>query len=138
MGVRCLEENECQSQMEMKIKKLKIGVISREDYKKRTIAIARGDYSPKRGEPKIWFESVQSMAQVLSSENQKLLKIINEHNPASLKELEEVSGRKRSNLSRTLKTMSRYGIVELVKHERKVKPVVKATDFKVEFGLNTP
>ena len=122
----------------MTVKKIKIGIISREAYKKRTIAIARGDYKPKRGEPKVWFESVQSMAQVLSSENQELLKIINECKPESLKELELVSGRKRSNLSRTLKTLSRYGIVELVKQERKVKPVVKATDFNVEFGLNTP
>ena len=119
-------------------KKIKIGIISREAYEKRTIAIARGDYKPKRSEPKVWFESVQSMAQVLSSENQELLKIINECKPESLTELELVSGRKRSNLSRTLKTLSRYGIVELVKQERKVKPVVKATDFNVEFGLNTP
>jgi len=95
-------------------KTIKIGVISRENYKKRTIAIARGEYKPKRGEPKVWFES-----------------------PESLKELEVISGRKRSNLSRTLKTMSRYGIVGLVKQERAVKPIVKATDFKVEFGLNT-
>ena len=116
---------------------VKIGVISREDYKKRTIAIARGDYKPKRGEPKVWFESVQSMAQVLSSENQELLRIINEQKPESLKALELASGRKRSNLSRTLKTMSRYGIVDLVKQNRTVKPVVKATDFRVEFGLNT-
>jgi len=111
--------------------------MSRENYKKRTIAIARGEYKPKRGEPKVWFESVQSMAQVLSNENQELLRIINEQKPKSLKELELVSGRKRSNLSRTLKTMSRYGIVDLVKQERAVKPIVKATDFKVEFGLNT-
>ena len=122
----------------MTVKKIKIGIISREAYRKRTIAIARGDYKLKRGEPKVWFESVQSMAQVLSSENQELLKIINKYKPESLKELELVSGRKRSNLSRTLKTLSRYGIVELVKQERKVKPVVKATDFNVEFGLNTP
>jgi len=122
----------------MTVKKIKIGIISREAYKKRSIAIAKGDYRPKRGEPKVWFESVQSMAQVLSSENQELLKIINECKPESLKELELVSGRKRSNLSRTLKTLSRYGIVELIKQERKVKPVVKATDFNVEFGLNTP
>ena len=122
----------------MTIKKIKIGIISREAYKKRTIAIARGDYKPKRSEPKVWFESVQSMAQVLSSENQELLKIINECKPESLTELELVSGRKRSNLSRTLKTLSRYGIVELVRQERKVKPVVKATDFNVVFGLNTP
>ena len=118
-------------------KTIKIGIISRENYKKRTIAIAKGEYKPKRGEPKIWFESVQSMAQILSSENQELLRIINDQKPESLKALEVVSGRKRSNLSRTLKTMSRYGIVELVKQERAVKPIVKATDFKVEFGLNT-
>ena len=118
-------------------KTIKIGVLSREKYKKRTIAIAKGEYKPKKGEPKVWFESVQSMAQVLSSENQELLRIINEREPKSLKELELLTGRKRSNLSRTLKTMSHYGIVELVKQDRAVRPVVKATDFKVEFGLNT-
>ena len=53
-------------------KTIKIGIISRENYKNRTIAIARGKYEPKRGEPKVWFESVQSMAQVLSNENQEL------------------------------------------------------------------
>ncbi len=116
---------------------IKIGIISRKNYKKRTLAIAKGEYKPRRGEPKVWFESVQSLAQILSSENQELLRIIDEKKPKSLKELEAVSGRKRSNLSRTLKTMSRYGIVDLVKQERTVKPVVKATDFKVEFGLNT-
>ncbi len=115
---------------------LKIGIISRDDYKKRTIAIARGEYKPRKDEPKVWFESVQSMAQVLSSENQKLLRIIKEQKPTSLKELALVSGRNRSNLSRTLSTMSRYGIVDLVKQERAVKPIVKITDFKVEFGLS--
>ena len=120
----------------MQKKTLKIGIISREDYEKRTISIARGEYKPKKDEPKVWFESLQSMAQVLSSENQKLLKIIREKEPASLKELALVSGRKRSNLSRTLKTMSRYGIVDLVKQEGAVKPIVKTTDFRVEFGLS--
>ena len=32
--------------------------------------------------------------------------------------------------------MSHSGIVDLVKQERAVKPVVKITDFKVEFGLS--
>ena len=116
-------------------KSIKMGIMSREEYKKRTIAIARGNYKPKRGEPKVWFESVQSMAQVLSKENRELLRMIEEQKPESLKELEVVSGRKRSNLSRTLKTMSRYGIVDLVKQNRTVNPVVRATDFRVEFGL---
>jgi predicted transcriptional regulator len=117
-------------------KVLKVGIMSREDYKKRTIAIARGEYKPKKSEPKIWFESLQSMAQVLSNENQQLLRTIMEQKPKSLKELEIATGRKRSNLSRTLKTMSQYGIVDLVKQKRTVMPIVKATDFKVQFGLN--
>ena len=115
---------------------LKIGIISRDDYKKRTIAIARGEYKPRKVEPKVWFESVQSMAQVLSSENQKLLRIIKDKKPASLRELALVSGRNSSNLSRTLNTMSRYGIVDLLKQERALKPIVKVTDFRVEFGLS--
>ena len=119
-------------------KVLKIGIMSREDYKRRTLAIARGRYTPRKGEPKVWFESLKSMAQVLSNENQELLRVINEREPASLKELEVVTGRKRSNLSRTLRTMERYGIVDLTRENRAVKPTVKATDFKVEFGLNVP
>ncbi|OQX07354.1 MAG: transcriptional regulator [Desulfobacteraceae bacterium IS3] len=117
---------------------LRIGIISREEYKKRTLAIARGEYRPKRGEPKIWFESLQSLAQVFNSENRELLRIILEQNPGSLKELEAATGRKSSNLSRTLKLMNRYGIVTLEKHSRNIRPVVNATEFKVEFGLNTP
>ena len=119
----------------MPSKTLKIGIMPKEEYKKRTIAIAKGEYKPKKGEPKVWFESVKSMAQILSSENQDLLRTIKERKPDSLKELEIVTGRKRSNLSRTLNTMSRYGIVELVKQNRALKPIVKATEFKVEFGL---
>jgi predicted transcriptional regulator len=33
--------------------------------------------------------------------------------------------------------MAKYGIVDLIKDKRTVKPVVKATDFKVEFGVST-
>ena len=116
---------------------MNVGIMSREDYKNRTIAIAKGKYKPKKGEPKVWFESVKSLAQVLSNENQKLLKLIIECKPKSLTELEAISNRKKSNLSRTLKTLESYGIVSLSKVNGKVVPTVKASNFKVEFGLNT-
>ncbi len=116
---------------------MKIGILTREEYQQRTIAIAKGEYKPKRGEPKIWFESIQSMAQVLSNENQHLLQVILDTKPESIKELESITGRKSSNLSRTLNTMSRYGIVELKKIAKSIKPIVKVTDFKVEFGLHS-
>jgi len=41
---------------------LKIGILSRSEYRERTIAIAKGEYVPKKDDPKIWFESLQSMA----------------------------------------------------------------------------
>ncbi len=117
-------------------KTVKVGIMSREQYKQRTIAIAKGLYQPGKDEPKIWFESLKSMAQVLSSENQELLRIILQKNPQSLKELEELTGRAKSNLSRTLKTLQRYGIVELHKHNNALVPEVKVTRFQVEFGLD--
>jgi predicted transcriptional regulator len=117
-------------------KVMKVGIISKEDYVKRTMEIAKGKYKPREGEPKIWFESLKSMSQVLSSDNQNLLKVIIEHNPRSLAELEKLSDRKKSNLSRTLKTLERYGIVELPKKEGRLVPKVIATDFNVQFGLH--
>ena len=117
-------------------KVMNLGIISKEDYVKRTIAIAKGAYKPRKTEPKIWFESLSSMAQVLSNENQILLKLILEHNPKSLADLERLSHRKKSNLSRTLKTLEKYGIIELSKIEGRLVPKVKATDFKVAFGLH--
>ena len=117
------------------MKTVYVGIVTKEAYKRRTIAIARGEYKPKKNEPGIWFESLKSMAQVLSNENRQLLKTILDKKPASLTELETITGRKKSNLSRTLKTLERYGIVELHREKNKIVPEVKATDFRVEFGL---
>jgi predicted transcriptional regulator len=120
----------------MAVKVMKIGIISRENYAKRTVAVAKGRYKPRSDEPKIWFETLKSMSQILSNENQNLLKLIIDHKPRSLTELEKISRRKKSNLSRTLKTLERYGIVELPMSKGRLVPKVIATDFKVEFGLN--
>lgn len=46
----------------MKSKTLYVGIMSREEYQKRTIAIAKGTYKPKPHEPKVWFESIKSLA----------------------------------------------------------------------------
>ena len=107
-----------------------------DDYIARTVSIAKGKDTPKKGGPKVFFESVQTMAQVLSSENRELLRIILNRHPKSIKELEAATGRKSSNLSRTLKTMAKYGIVDLVKQQdRTIMPVVKKTNFRVEFSI---
>jgi len=116
------------------MKTLKIGIMPREDFQKRFLEIARGRYSPKRDEPKVWFSSIKSLSQVLSENNIRLLKIIEQQQPETLTELSEMSGRKLSNLSRTLKTLERYGIISLVKTQTAVRPVAKATSFNILYA----
>lgn len=100
------------------MKTLKIGIADYDRMKARTMAIARGKYKPARGEPAVWFTSIESFAKVLSGRNRELLAMIAREKPDSLTELAEISGRDKSNLSRTLKTMSRYGLVELKQGNR--------------------
>lgn len=92
---------------------VKVGIMPLDEYKKRTIAIARGQYKPKKSDPKIWFYSIRSLANVLSEENQHLLKLIFETQPKSIKDLEDVTGRSANNLLRTLRMMENYGFVKL-------------------------
>jgi len=122
----------------MPLKVLKVGIMPRDRFKERTLAIARGEYRPQADEPKVWFESLRSFAEVLNEENQALLRLILERQPQSLKELEAATGRRSSNLSRTLRTMEQYGLVEMVKVNRNVRPVVKATDIRLDIRLARP
>ena len=94
---------------------LKVGIASYEQMKARTLAVARGKQRARRDSPKIWFTSMESFAKVLSDRNRALLALIAETQPDSLADLSQLSGRAKSNLSRTLKTMERYGLVQLRK-----------------------
>jgi predicted transcriptional regulator len=119
------------------MKTFKIGIASYEDMKMRTMAIARGDLTPKPGDPKVWFTSTESFAKVLSNKNRALLAIIPAIHPASLQELAGRTGRKASNLSRTLKTMEHYGFVRLHRGERgRVRPEVPYQSISLELPFN--
>ena len=111
--------------------KIVIGIASQEAIRTRALAIARGRRKRAPGEPKIWFTSMRSLAEVLSDDNRALLKMIREAKPESLNQLAALTGRAPSNLSRTLKTMARYGLVELRKHDRQVRPIAKASEFVI-------
>ncbi|MBU2738889.1 hypothetical protein [Acidithiobacillus concretivorus] len=84
------------------MKAIVIGIMPQEKIRARMLAIARGEYRPKPGEPKVWFTSMKSLAEVLSDENRALLK-----------------------------TMSNYGIVEMRREKRHVRPIAKATEFRI-------
>ncbi|MCP4427799.1 MAG: transcriptional regulator [Chloroflexi bacterium] len=112
-------------------KKVRIGIMPQEKIRQRMLDIAAGAYKPASDEPTIWFTSMRSLAEVLSDENRALLRTIRELEPDSIKGLSEITGKQSSNLSRTLKTMAMYGIVELIKEKRRVKPMVMATEFEI-------
>lgn len=113
------------------MKAIVIGIMPQEKIRERVLAIARGHYKPKSTEPKIWFTSIKSLAEVLSDENRALLRVIVDTKPESISALAAVTGRKPSNLSRTLKTMSNYGIVELRRERNLVRPVAKGIEFRI-------
>lgn len=97
---------------------LKVGIASYEEMKARTLRVARGERRVAAGEPRVWFTSTESFAKVLSAGNRDLLRVIAEKAPASLDELARLTGRRKSNLSRTLKTMAGYGLVRLERGTR--------------------
>lgn len=118
------------------MKTLKVGIASYDDMKARTLAIAKGELHPKPSDPKVWFTSPESFAKLLSNKNRALLAQIADTHPTSLNELAETTGRTPGNLSRTLKTMERYGLVRLHKGERgKVRPEVPYRDVQLEMSL---
>ena len=113
------------------MKTIVVGILPQEKIRERMLSIARGDYKPKSTDPKIWFTSMRSLAEVLSDDNRALLKVIQDSKPQSISSLACITGRKPGNLSRTLKTMSNYGFVEMRRENRYVRPIVKGTDFRI-------
>ena len=115
---------------------LRVGIAPYEHFKARTMAIARGQLRPAADDPKVWFTSIESFAKVLSDRNRALLALIAETNPSSMNELAERTGRARSNLSRTLRTMERYGLVRFEKGAGRTQaPRVVYTDVLLDVPL---
>jgi predicted transcriptional regulator len=108
-----------------------IGIMPQDEIRARALAIARGTIKPRPGDPRVWFTSMRSLAEVLSDENRALLRVITRMQPASIAELAEATGRRPGNLSRTLKTLANYGIVEMRREARRVRPIAKATEFRI-------
>ncbi len=79
----------------------------------------------------IWFDSLKSLANVLSKENQQLLKVIAEQKPKSVTELAALTGRAVSNVSRTLKTLGKYNLVEMQSTRTMLSPRVIHREFLV-------
>jgi len=116
------------------MKTLRVGIASYNEMKAMTFAIARGKLKLGPRDPRIWFPSTESFARVLSASNRDLLRLIAENEPSSLDKLAQLTGRKKPNLSRTLKTMANYGLVRLDRGPRgRIAP--KVTHARIELAL---
>ena len=115
---------------------LRVGIAPYEDMKARTIAITRGERRVGADEPCVWFASLESFTRVLSDRNRELLSLIADREPASLSELATLSGRAKPNLSRTLRTMERHGLVELQRGEgRTLQPRVRYRGIQLDLTV---
>jgi len=118
---------------------LKVGIADYDDMKARTLRIARGEEKSAPEDPKVWFTSTESFAKVLSAGNRELLRTIAERQPGSLDELAQMTGKAKSNLSRTLKKMASYGLVRMEKGEgRRLAPKVVHDRVALELPLTEP
>jgi predicted transcriptional regulator len=116
------------------MKTLRVGIASYDEMKAMTFAIARGQRKLTPRDPRVWFPSTESFARVLSAGNRDLLRLIAEKAPSSLEELAQLTGRKKPNLSRTLKTMANYGLVRLERGARgRIAP--KVVHDRIELAL---
>lgn len=115
---------------------LKVGIATPQEMKARTLAIASGKLKPSADDPKIWFPSAESFARVLTAKNRDLLETIAATGPQSMQELAEATGRQPSNLSRTLKTLERYGFLTLHRGPRgTVRPEVAYSEVMLVLPL---
>ena len=118
------------------MKQVNVGIMPLKDFQAYTKAIVTGKYKRKRDEPRIWFSSMASLAQVLSDQNRELLSLIAEQKPESITELARLSDRSQSNLTRTLKKMEGYGLVTMKtgKHGSK-QPYVPYSDIVLDMSI---
>jgi predicted transcriptional regulator len=122
--------------------KLNIGIASYEEMKQWTLDVATGRIKPDPNGPRLWFTSLKAAANLFTEENRQLLKVIAEQHPQSIAELEKLTHRKASNLSRTLKKLEQYGLVRLVEAEegrtrgkRPVRPELLVDSVNVSLSL---
>ena len=120
-----------------------------DEFKKFTLAVARGEKTVDPREPKIWvertdardkstvqFRSLAAGVQLLSIRNRNLLHLILTRKPQSVAALADMAHRAPQNVQRTLHRLSAAGIVRLHRGEgRMLRPVLTARKVHIEIDL---
>ena len=116
------------------VKTLRVGIARNSQVKARIGSPDGYENADAEEEPTIWLSSIERFAKLLSQHNRNLLVQIARNRPSSITELAELTGRHKSDLSRTLNEMSRHGLVELVRGPRgTLRPRVRCD--RVQFDI---
>ncbi len=100
------------------MKTIRIGVASDQEIRSRMLDIAAGRIRPSAQEPKIWVRSVDEFRKLLSEKNMTLLAAIRSQRPKSVSELARNMQEDQGNLTKRLKMLASFGLVELEEGER--------------------
>jgi predicted transcriptional regulator len=95
------------------MKTIRIGVASDREIRQRVLDIAAGRAKPSAQEPTVWVRSVDEFRKLLSEKNMHLLAAIRSHRPQSVSELARRIGEDQGNLTKRLKMLASFGLVEL-------------------------
>jgi predicted transcriptional regulator len=98
------------------------------------VAVAKGKRPapPNANVPS--FDSLETVARLLTKENRKLLSLIRDSKPQSVAELAQLSGRSQPNLTRTLNKLEAVGFVVMKPTGRQKAPTVAIQKLTVEIN----
>ena len=113
------------------MKKLIIGIASKEFIRNRTIDIAAGRIKQTDSDPKVWMTSMETLGRLLNKDNLAMINIIREKHPATISDLAKLMKREQSNVSRTLKRMFEFHIVEFSEAEGKKTPIINWDEISI-------
>jgi len=100
------------------MKTIRIGVASNQEIRSRMLDIAAGRAKPSAQEPRVWVRSVDEFRKLLSEKNMNLLAAIRFQRPKSVSELARNMQEDQGNLTKRLKMLASFGLVELEEGER--------------------
>jgi len=100
------------------MKTIRIGVAGDQEIRSRMLDIAAGRVKPSAQEPRIWVRSINEFRKLMSEKNMNLLAAIRSQRPKSVSELARSIQEDQGNLTKRLKMLASFGLVELKEGER--------------------
>ncbi len=100
------------------MKSIRIGVASDQEIRTRMLDIAAGRIKQSANDPKIWVRSVDEFSKLMSEKNVNLLAAIRSQHPKSISELAQNIHEDQGNLTKRLKMLASFGLVDLEEGER--------------------